>query len=207
GFDASVRTLSIPLTTAQLTGSGGGSGGAGLMERLDLRGAQLDLTVRTDAIEGEAAVRAGAEETAAGAWRPFRVEPVELAVRTEDLARGVRITSQTSASVDGRPAGALTANVLAAGGVDAPGRPGMGPPRSINGEVRLDDVATQLVQPIVDGLGLPVVLGEDVGPVIDVALTAQTEGDLGAGAGEGLDALPPTNIDAAVQSQNIAGQA
>jgi len=207
GFDASVRTLSIPITTAQLTGSGGSSGGAGLLERLDLRGAQIDLTVRTDAMEGEAAVRAGAGEREPDAWRPFRVEPVELAVHADDLARGVRIASQASASVDGRPAGALSANLLAAGVIDAQGRPVMGLPRSINGEVRLDDVATQLVQPIVDGLGLPVVLGEDVGPAIDVALIAQTEGDLGAGVGEGLEALPPTNIDAAVRSQNITGQA
>src|SRR5690606_36993435 len=85
-----------------------------------------------------------------------------------------------------------------------------GVPQSVQGEVRMAGVATQLVQPIAEGLGLPLVLPEDAGPVVDVVLTAATEGagvaTTGSAAG-GLEGLPPTNIDLRINSQNVTAQA
>jgi len=201
GVTVSLDALDVPLSAAQLTGGD-------LAGLLDLRGAKIGVTVRTDAAAGQVAIRppAGAEGDAgaggAGRWEPFEVQPLVVNLATEDLSQGIRLTADTAATIAGQNAGRLGVNVLAAGVLDGQGRPISGLPR-INGEVRFTEIATRLVQPILEGMDLPVRLEEDVGPQLDVAVTAATSEGAAAPGGSGVASLPPTDITAHVASQNV----
>lgn len=201
-----LEKLSVPLP----------KGGGADLKTLDLRGATVGLKVKVSEMAGQVKLlgAAGGGAGAEGAWKPFTVSPVELAIDIADLSKPVNIQTGTRATLDGQPAGEISLAVSAEGLLNKDGRlramlggsEGMADKASAT--ARVTGMSTALLQPVVAGAAkdLPVELATDVGPSLDLVLTAKADvggAASGGAAAEGLAALPPTDIDAQVNSQNI----
>lgn len=164
-----------------------------IQPELDLRGGRADVVVRAEPMRGQVALQPG------GALQAMATEPLELRVSSDDFAQGLRVTGATSATVGGQPAGTLSIDATARGILDAKGRPITGLPRSLQGQVALRGVTTALAQPFA---GEMINLTQDVGPTLDLNITANTvEGAASA------DALPPTDLDIAASAQHLTASA
>jgi hypothetical protein len=189
GVDIALDALRIPLPKSALDNLD--------PKTLDLRGTQLKLAIKADAMAGRvaldppppaspaapgAAPTPAAPSAAAVAMKPFKVEPATLTITTDDLAKRIDIATATRATIDGQSAGDLEVSVMAGGLLDPQGRvralnPGASPiPDTVDADIRLKGLATALVSPVLAGLNLPIDLREDVGPTLDVQLAAMTTG-------------------------------
>lgn len=198
GVEVLLDSVSVPLPKALLSGPSAANQ-AGLLDRIDLRSASIDAKLKVEAVQGQVAIDGGQ-------WKPFKVEPVVVALAMPELGKGADVTAGTTATVGGEAAGALAVNLHAGGLTNDGGRLTGGLPRQLQGDVKLTGASTALLQPIVAGLGLPVLLQEDVGPRISVDVAAvSTAGESGGapGGGAGVLDLPPTNINAMVTSDNL----
>lgn len=188
--------------------------------KIDFRGANLGLRVKVSGTSGRVLIPSGATATPAdgkgGAadWKPFSVEPIELAVNIDDLAKPIAISTGTRATLDGEPAGDLRLTVNAAGLLDDAGhlRALVGGEAGLadraEADLRLAGMSTALLQPVAAGAGLPLQLAQDVGPTLDVMLNAKANvaGVTDTGAlGGGLESLPPLDVNAELTSANIRG--
>jgi hypothetical protein len=159
---------------------------------LDLRGSGLSVTVKTTGVNGTLTpVGEGAQ------GRAVALAPAEVRIAATDLAQGVRLTAQSAATLDGQPAGRLSADVQADGLLDESGRLVVlrgGQPRGLKGQIEASAISAEVLQPIVSAAKVPMRVSEDVGPSVDVsALLVQ--------AGEGVD------VDARVKSARVEATA
>nr|MCU0689486.1 hypothetical protein [Phycisphaerales bacterium] len=188
--DVAINTLDIPA---------GGPSAAGWA------GAKIDLATRIGSVTGQLRRDAGGS----GASQPqfVAVQPTNLALRSNDLGVSTELQLATTATIDNQSAGNLAVRATlgslvvsapsAAAGqlVFAPGQRGV--PSSIDAAVEARGMATSLLQPFVAAAGQPIVLREDVGPTLDLNLTAKSIGEVKPGQ------LPPTDIELAITSENI----
>jgi hypothetical protein len=191
--------------------------GAGAdFKTLDLRGATVGLKVKVSELAGQVKLpgaAGGGADAAAGTWKPFTVSPIELAIDIPDLSKPVSIQTGTRATLDGRPAGEISLALSAEGLLNKHGRlramlgGGEAMADKAGATARVTGMSTALLQPVIAGAvkDLPIDLAIDVGPSLDLLVTANADvgGAAGAAAGEGLAALPPADVDAQVNSQNI----
>ncbi len=208
--EITLDSLSIPLPKQGL------SGGAGKFETIDMRGANLGLTVKVSGLSGQVAIpESGRSAPAGGAtppanWKAFSVEPITLALKIDDLSKPLNIATGTKATLDGQPAGDLTIALNAEGLLDANGH--LRAMQANAGfadktDIRFDGkgISTALLQPIAAGTGLPVDLSMDIGPRLDLSLQARSDvkGLTGAPAGTGVMAIPPSDLVVKVTSANL----
>ncbi len=159
--------------------------------KLDLRGSSASAVVRTTRITGSVLLDEGQGKQA------LEVKPLELKLAAPDLGGPVRLAGQTSALIGGQAAGVVDIDVTATGLLNADGSPVTGMPGGLSGKVALTGLRTALAQPFVASTGLE--LQRDIGPTLDVNLTANTTGT--AAAGE----LPPTSLQFALGSAKLSG--
>lgn len=161
---------------------------------LDLRGVSAEVTLGTGAMSGT--VASGSKTSA------FAVTPATITIATADLAKGATVKVGTTATIDGKPAGAVDVDLALSGLLDANGKPIAGLPGGIEGKAIAKGIATAIAQPFL--AGLPIDLPNDAGPVLDVELLAKS---MPGGAGSG-NKLPPAEIDLRVKGDRLsaAGQ-
>lgn len=159
--------------------------------KMDLRGSSLAALVKTTRAAGTVVLSDGQ------AAQAFELRPLELKLAAPDLGGPVRVTGQSSALVGGEPAGAMDIDLTLSGLLDAGGAPVAGLPGGLAGKVALTGLRTVLAQPLAASSGID--LPTDIGPTLDVNLTASTQGT--AAAGE----LPPTNLQFAITSAKLTG--
>jgi hypothetical protein len=119
----------------------------------------------------------------------------------DPLGGGVRVTSNARLRMNDRLAGALAADLTASGVLDDTGavRPGL--PGRIGGSITATQVRTAAIQPFVGSGALR--LPQDIGPTIDVTLSASTSTDSSpADAGS----IPPTDLALDVTSEKLNGR-
>ncbi len=204
-------------------GAAPAGGGKFDLMQIDLRKASLQLTARVGEIKGVQTFDSIASAGTAGAggapgqkpaMKPFHVEPLELKLAAADLTLPLRATAGTKATIDGRPAGELAVDVSASGVLDDQGRLSPGTIKRIEGQARLSNVSSSLAQPIADALNLHVDMSQDVGPTVDLRLTAATAGSPVGGppspappsapsASLSAQTLPPTDLTLELTSTNI----
>ncbi|CAG0952501.1 hypothetical protein PHYC_00276 [Phycisphaerales bacterium] len=156
----------------------------------DLRGLAADATLQLAEISGKASLDPAKP-------KPLKIAPLTLRVQTDDLAKSVRVTGATKASLDGQPAGDLNLDVTASGVLDASGAIIVGLPGTIAGSAKITGIASAIAQPFVQDSGID--LARDVGPTIDLDITAS--GDASKGGG-GAGGLPPTALKIAVTAEH-----
>lgn len=176
---------------------------------LDLRGAGAMITLNIGAASGSAAIPGpdGAPQR-----KPFRAEPLQLTIDATDLAAPLRIRGSSAATIEGRSAGALAIDLTASDLLDSNGRlralrRSAAPsalPATIAGSITLDGASTALLQPFAAATGLPLELAADVGPSIDLSLSAQTDAPA---AQSPAGAIPPTQLTLAARAQNLQADA
>ncbi len=162
------------------------SGGA-----FDPAGAAGKVTLRTTGTSGTLTLpgEAGPSE--------FRTSPLEAVVSTESLAGEVRLVAAGEATIGGKPAGALSADLTATNPLEFAGAgatKGAGP--SVRGAVSLKGIATAIAQPLVAGAGLE--LARDIGPALDAEVKLVTGRDA-----TGVGNIPPMTAEIAVASQKL----
>jgi hypothetical protein len=150
---------------------------------LDLRGAAATIALETTQVTGSVVTNAGERP------RVMRIAPLAATLRTADLAQGANLTLQTNATLDGQPAGDIAVNAAVAGLLDAQGAPVKGMPSSIDADLRVQRIATAVVQPFVRAMNLD--LARDIGPTLDLELSAKTAAASNAPAGT----QPPLDIN------------
>ncbi|HYF15683.1 MAG TPA: hypothetical protein VD971_11500 [Phycisphaerales bacterium] len=133
---------------------------------LDLRGSAIDATLSLTRTTGLVRLRPNEQP------RESVLEPLSIRLTSDDLAQGLKVQGGTRATIGGEPAGTAAIDATVAGLLDENGAPVTGVPRNISGAVRVQQIATAIAQPFVQPLGI--VLAEDIGPVADVELTANT---------------------------------
>jgi hypothetical protein len=139
--------------------------------------------------------------------RQWDLSQGQALIDAADLQRGVRIQASTSARLDGEPAGALDADIRITQLLDAQGRTQPGLP-AVAGRASLTEVATSIIQPFAEPLGLDVI--QSAGPRLGITLTASTQaaptGTAAADPGAtGGPSLPRSIVDVAIQSEGITG--
>lgn len=134
----------------------------------DLRGLRAEVGL---AVTAAAAM---VEVPGLGERRRVDVEPVELRVSTRALGDGVTIAGGAGLGLDGRPGGTFTADLVVGGLLDERGAIASGVLPTIDGRVAASDVALEALQPIASAFGLD--LTRDVGPLLNLELTAEPAG-------------------------------
>lgn len=182
-FDATISALTLPIPKSSAPPGAAGP---------DLRGVSLDVAINTTAIAARlrdasttpapAQPLPPALAAAAAKGRPLALSPATLSIKTTDLAAGLRVSANASASLDNQSAGVLALQAEAAGLLDPSGRLALtgGLPAELTGSVSAQRVSTTLAQAILDGLtppapdpaspALPIDLPADVGPTLDLTL-------------------------------------
>jgi len=140
--------------------------------------------------------------TTPGASQPeaFTLQPIALALKAQDLAKGASITASGKATIAGTPAGDFNAQASLTGLLGSGGRLVLLDgklPGSVAAQFNAVGIATTLLQPIASASGLPVVLSQDIGPTIDATLTARTA------EGAPKTGVQNTGIDFALRSANL----
>ncbi len=140
---------------------------------LDLRGGGAVVTLTMGSASGSVAV----DRSEGASPRPFTLSDTQFRIDAPDFSGPVRVTASGQAAVDGRAAGTLDADLTLAGLLDASGVPVKGMPGSISGKAALRGIQTAIAQPIFSRT--PLDLPTDIGPTLDVELTAVSAGGEG----------------------------
>jgi hypothetical protein len=184
--------------------------GHGALARI--RVSQMSGTVMIDAASGGA----GAPNAQSNQARTFSVEPIELVVSAQDLAKPVTITGGTRTTIDNAPGGEISLKATASGLLDANGHlraldptKKAGLAENVDAQLALKGVSNALLQPLIAGANLPLDLRTDVGPTLDVNLLAKADvQQLGQGGANGAPSeLPPVDASVNIQSANIKADA
>ncbi len=199
-----VRLAQLPTLTLAVEGLRVPTGG-------DLRTASAGVRLTTSAIAGSIDLPTGETTTASA----FGIEPLDLAIEAASLAETLTITGGTRATIGGASAGEVSIDLAVGGLLDEAGalRPGM--PGSIAGGLRVEGFSTPILQPFVAAIGAAMPAGlrldlpQDLGPTLDLALSAKSHTD---SSGDydidlALDAAQ-AEVDAAIviQGQRIASR-
>lgn len=156
----------------------------------DLRGVRGTLGVTVGQTLGQMQM--------AGQDKPMAVslDRLSVGVTTQDLAGGVRLTSDAGATIDGQPLAGIRADMTFSNLLTASGAPSTGALPSLQGEARIEGVriATldRLLAPMLAKSG--VVLTKEVGDRADVLLLAASNPKAGTGV---------TDVDLTIRSTNI----
>ncbi len=181
-LDLKVENLRVPFAPGQ--------------SEMDLRGTRAALTVALSRASGTVTL----PEQAA---KPFTLSPATLTATTEDLAGQVALAVKTTATFDGAPAGDVDVNLNVRGLLKESGAIAGGMPSSIAGTANIRNISTALAQTFA-GPALkdtPLDLPRDIGPTLDVVLTASAEPPATPGA------PPPTRVVLNVNSANLTASA
>jgi hypothetical protein len=160
---------------------------------LDLRGTSATITASTSAVKGT--VTSPGQKPAA-----FEVAPMSASVSSDDLAKGASIKAATRATIDGKPAGVVDIDFSTGSVLDASGAPIKSIPAGFAGKAMVTGIATAILQPFLKNL--PIDLNRDIGPTLDLRLTAKQ----GSGAQNGP--FPPADLEIGIVSEQMkaAGQ-
>lgn len=158
-------------------------------------GAAIDLKAQIGAITGQL--------TRPGSTQPdfLSVQPVTISLKSDDMAVATTLSAQARATIANQSAGDIDIRVNAGSLVGADGKlmlSGGRLPPSVAAEISARGVATSLLQPFVTAAGQPIELAQDVGPSIDITLSARAAGDAASSP-----TAAPTAIDFALTSSNI----
>lgn len=156
-IDLAIERLSIPLPKAGAP--------------LDLRAAVLMARAGLSPLTGD--LRADANTT----WR-FATEPLTLTVAGDPLAGDVRLGAAGSATLGGLKAGTLDLAMTLGGALDDRGLPRALPAR-MAGKAELRGVSSEVLSRFASGLSPALkdrlALAQDLGPSLDLSLSAQTD--------------------------------
>lgn len=195
----SIESLRVPV----------GKPGAGFdAKTMDLRGASAVLKARLSEMGGQVELDSDGTGGQPAQWKPFAVAPVEVTIDAPDFSKPIKVTAGTTATLEGKSAGDIAIEAIASGMLDGSGhlRALSGGSASIaddlSASVKVAGVNTALVQPLVTGMELPLDLGMDLGPTLDLNVVAKTSGVPGAGGASA--ALPPMDVNASVRSANAS---
>lgn len=169
----------------------------------DMRGSGLRMTISSGATRGT--VRVPGPDGKPGAAQKFEIAPIKGALEAPDLAKAASFVLGTTATLDGKPAGEIAANVKIDGLLDEKGAI-RAMPGSVDGTVALKQLATAIAQPFVQSAGLD--LNRDVGPTLDLELKATQLAATGGGAAGGARAAsadPGRDVTFKIASRNING--
>lgn len=189
GAGAKVEVKDLTLDTGRLGGPEAGPGAG----KSDLRGVSAVIAVSTTETAGSAVLVPG--EPA----HPFTAAPLVATVDASDLAKGISVKAEGSATLDGKPAGTLYLALRAAGLLDEHGGP-LGLPRSVVGSGGIEGINTAALQPMVKSVGLD--LPKDIGPYAAVRFKATADG-----AAAGAGGIPPTRLGLEIVSDQVTAQA
>jgi hypothetical protein len=169
--------------------------GAQLPEHLepaghDLRAVSGMLQVETTALMGRLAL----EDQPVRRWQ---IRPGSATIDAADLQGGITILAQTEARLEGQPAGTLDIDLRITDLLDAGGRVLPGLP-AIEGRASLTEIATAILQPIAEEMGLDLQRG--AGPRLNVQIVASTEAAFEAGA------VPRSILDIGLRSERVTGE-
>lgn len=177
--------------------------------RVDALGAPISADIDT-VLNGLGAVRASLETGHIHGWmdeggRRVAVDatPVSIAFDTPGASGPATLRASTSATYVGQPAGDLRVDVRIEG-ADALVRrrpTNNATPVRIHGEAALTGFATSIAKPFLEGTGIDILT--DVGPRLDVTLTATTD-DGAAGLGGGI---PASRVAVRARSDNVEASA
>lgn len=177
----------------------------------DLRTSSGALRLTTTPIVGLIELPAGGTPTASA----FAIEALEMTLSTPSLAGTLTLAGGTHATIGEASAGALSVDLTVGGLLDEAGAFRAGVPGTAVGGVRVEGFSTPILQPLVAAIntalptGLRLDLPEDLGPKVDLALSAASHTD-GSGAYDidlTLDA-DHAEVDAAivVRGQRVASR-
>ncbi len=207
GIEITIEKLSWPLPPDMLGGASGKTAATP-----DYRGSGMEMKVRVGAMSGQVAIDQGGVDSAgkktAPTFKPFAVEPIDLAVSASDLSKPVTITGGTKATIDGTPAGDVSIRATAAGLLDGAGHlralaTGAGIADNVDADVRVRGMSTALVQPLIAGTTLPIDLKQDVGSTLDLGLQAKADVQGVTTGGAAGAKLPPIDFTISVNSTNM----
>lgn len=128
-----------------------------------LSGAAASVTLDTTGMTGQISLPDQPKQALA-------IAPLHVSIETQNLADSVRVMAASNATIGQTPAGQLGVDLTASDLLDSKGNFKAGMPGSLSGQAKFTKLATAIAQPLVAGLGLD--LPTDVGPTLDVALTA-----------------------------------
>jgi hypothetical protein len=133
------------------------------------------------------------------------LSPITLSVQAADLAKGIKIKANTTATLDSQSAGALTLEAEAFNLLDERGHlalagagdsaPAGTVPARFTGRLSAQNVASSLAQPFLDGFGLPIDVATDIGPTVEVVAAFQSTAGTGG--------APAVDADLLVDSRNL----
>lgn len=160
---------------------------------LDLRGTSATITASTSAVKGT--VTSPGQKPAA-----FEIAPMSASVSSDDLAKGALIKAATRATIDGKPAGVVDIDFSTGSVLDASGAPIKTIPAGFAGKAMITGIATAILQPFLKDL--PIDLNRDIGPTMDLRLTAKE------GTGPQTGAFPAADLELVLVSDQMkaAGQ-
>lgn len=152
-----VETLDMPVA---------GSGA----KAADYRGGKVTAFIRSTKMAGSLSMAGGDGSNAGGSAsvHAFGVEPFELKLATPDLAEGIGLIGRINTSLDGRGAGMVSVDVVAAEMLDGAGAFRAGGPGKLRGQFLIDNVPTALLQPFAQASGVD--LSEVFGPKLEADL-------------------------------------
>lgn len=113
------------------------------------------------------------------------------------LSAGVHVTAGGGFRLNNADAGTLNADVRALGLLDEAGAMVGGLPSDLSGEISAGGVRSAALQPFLAATGL--VLENDIGPKVDLRITASAETSGGAGG-----AIPPTSLGVSLSSAKLS---
>lgn len=159
-------------------------------------GAGADLRALTGVVTIQTGTAAGKLAVAGQPARVYEIKPLLATLDAKDLGKGVTLKADTSATLEGAPAGTVAVNLAATGLLAADGSLAPGLP-AVNGTVAITEISTAIAQPFVEGAGLDLPAG--VGPKLAVNLTATSKGGAASAAG----GIPPTDLDVNIKSAGV----
>lgn len=127
--------------------------------------------------------------------KPFALSPLNIKVESADLAKALAVNARTDLTIDGSPAGEITLDVNTGGLLTPAGAVAQGLPPDLRGSLVVHNIATAILQPFVQSAGLE--MGTDIGPTLDVEMTAK------AGDAQGAP-VPPTDVELKVTSRELS---
>lgn len=158
-------------------------------------GAQPDLRAVTGLVKIEMGATAGKLAVAGQPVKSYELAPLIAMLDAKDLAKGVTLKADTSAKLDGAPAGIVAINLAATNLLAQDGTLSKSLP-AVNGTVGITDISTAIAQPFVESAGLDLPSG--VGPKLAVSLVAASKGGEAAPG-----AIPATDLDLGVKSAGV----
>ena len=159
---------------------------------IDLRGGGAKITLATTATRGTLKLAPDRPS------QPFELSPLNVTVDSADLAKGLTVAARTDLAIEGTRAGEVTIDATCGGLLDKVGVPVGGIPPGLRGSVLVRNIATAILQPFVQSTGMD--LAADIGPTLDVQVTAQADTTSG-------DSVPPTDLVLKVTSRELTADA